>query len=104
MHKVKTDVQKHVILCVNIHARMAKIAPFPAMKEQPSTFVFAVYLNCRWSSYLAITVKAGSQIDASTRDVTHRFLSRFLSRRFVHLFMQSWVVESSPIYAKKTKH
>ena len=42
MHKVKTDVQKHV--GVYIHARMA---PFPAMKEQSSTFVFAAYLQCR---------------------------------------------------------
>ena len=43
MHKVKTDDEKNV--CVNIHARIEKIAPFPAIKEQLSTFVFAVYLK-----------------------------------------------------------
>ena len=30
----------------------------PAMKEQLSTFVFAVYLNSRWRSYLATTVRS----------------------------------------------
>ena len=56
VHKVKTDVQKHV--CIYI----SKNGDISAMKEQQSIFVFAVYLSCRWSSYRATTVRSASLV------------------------------------------